>query len=163
MNVKQKAFCKEYLVDLNATQAAIRAGYSKKTAGAYSAQLMQTPSIKEEIENLMQERSERTQITADRVLEELAHLAFYDPTQLFKIEQGSLIIADTDSLPEREKRALVQASELSGKVSKLEVKMADKLGALQMLGKHLKMFTDKTEIGVEDGKPLEIIVKPPRL
>ncbi len=73
---KQKRFCEEYLVDLNATQAAIRTGYSKKTAYSIGQENLQKHQIRRYIRTSMEWRSLRTQVTADRVLEELAKIAF---------------------------------------------------------------------------------------
>ena len=81
---KQKAFVSEYLIDLNATQAAIRAGYSPKTANEQGARLLANVSIAQTIQKAMQDREQRTEITQDRVLQEYARLAFYDPRKLFQ-------------------------------------------------------------------------------
>jgi len=75
---KQKRFCEEYLVDLNATQAAVRAGYSPKTAGRIAGENLKKLEIQNYISELMQKRSERTRITADNVLKELQKVAFSD-------------------------------------------------------------------------------------
>lgn len=81
---KQAAFVREYLIDLNATQAAIRAGYSQKNADKIGPELLGKTRIKAEIQTVMDERAERLEITADRVLKEIAKLAFYDPRKLLK-------------------------------------------------------------------------------
>lgn len=73
---KQKRFCDEYLIDLNATQAAIRAGYSEKTAEQMGYQLLQKTSVQEHLQKRLSDRSERTAITQDRVLNELAKVGF---------------------------------------------------------------------------------------
>ncbi|KKL07859.1 hypothetical protein LCGC14_2581770, partial [marine sediment metagenome] len=73
---KQRRFAEEYLLDLNAVQAAVRAGYTKATASSQAAQLLKKPAVRKLVDELVAERSKRTQITTDRVLEELAHLAF---------------------------------------------------------------------------------------
>src|SRR6056297_478874 len=73
---KQKAFCEEYLIDLNATQAAIRAGYSEDSANNIGPENLLKPSIQKEIQKLKDVRSKRTQITADKVLEELARIGY---------------------------------------------------------------------------------------
>ena len=73
---KEKRFCEEYLVDLNATQAAIRAGYSKRSAYSIGFENLTKQKIQRHINNLTVWRSLRTQVTADRVLEELAKIAF---------------------------------------------------------------------------------------
>ena len=74
---KQQLFVEEYLKDLNATQAAIRAGYSAKTAYAIAEKLLRKAEIKQAIQEAMKARSDRTEITQDRVLQELARLAFF--------------------------------------------------------------------------------------
>jgi len=68
---KQKMFCKEYMVDLNATQACIRAGYSEKTAKVIGSENLSKPYLQEEIARLMKSREERVQLTADKVLEDI--------------------------------------------------------------------------------------------
>ena len=73
---KRQRFVEEYLIDLNATQAAIRAGYSAKTAGSIGEEILKKPEIQEAIQAAMKARSERTEITADRVLKELGRIAF---------------------------------------------------------------------------------------
>lgn len=75
---RQEAFVNEYLIDLNATQAAIRAGYSKKTADKQATQLLGKTSISQAIQAAMDERKERTEITQDRVIKEIAKYAFKD-------------------------------------------------------------------------------------
>ena len=75
---KQKRFCEEYLIDFNATQAALRAGYSQKTAYSIGDENLRKPEIQSEIQTLIQKRSERTGISADTVITELAKIAFSD-------------------------------------------------------------------------------------
>ncbi|MDV2934166.1 terminase small subunit, partial [Enterococcus faecalis] len=77
-NNKQEQFAKEYLIDLNATQAAIRAGYYSKTAYSQGQRLLKNVEIQTRISELMNERSRRTEITADRVIQEIAKIAFSD-------------------------------------------------------------------------------------
>jgi phage terminase small subunit len=83
MNRKQQLFVREYLVDLNATAAAIRAGYSKKTARQHAARLLTNVYISAEIQKATAMRMQRLDITADQVLQELAKLAFFDVRELF--------------------------------------------------------------------------------
>lgn len=96
---KQKRFCEEYLVDLNATQAAIRAGYSERTAEQIAYKLVKKSSVSEYLRSLKEKRSSRTEITADRVLAAIAEIGF----------------------------------------GKFQAK--DRLKALELLGKHLGLFT----------------------
>lgn len=151
---KQRLFVHEYLVDLNATQAAIRAGYSEKTAQEQSSRLLSNVMVKEAVQKAMDERSERVEVTADRVLEELAKLGFADIRKVFT-EGGHL--RDIASLPD-EIAAAVSSVEVvtrpDGEVDENgnrgveyvhKLRFWDKRGSLELLGKHLKMFTDKTE------------------
>ena len=93
LNPKQQRFVDEYLIDLNATQAAIRAGYSPKTATAIASENLSKPSISAAIACAMAERSKRTGITQDRILEELAKVAFIKLTDIVddtgKIKAGA--------------------------------------------------------------------------
>lgn len=156
LNLKQQAFCREYLIDLNATQAAIRAGYSAKTASEQSYDLLRKPQIAEEIQRGMRKRSERTEITADRVLSEIGRLAFADIRSVFD-ENGRLL--PVHMLP-AEVAASVSSIEVvtsrvpGGEPADVEhtakIKFWDKRGSLELLGRHLKMFTDKVEVEVVD-------------
>ena len=86
LNAKQEAFCREYIVDLNATQAAIRAGYSEKTANRIASQLLSKVDIQERNSELLKERSNRTQITADWVLEQAANSYKFNAQEVFDSE-----------------------------------------------------------------------------
>ena len=84
---KQKKFCNEYLIDLNATQAAIRAGYSKKTANEQGARLLARVSVTEYLQKRLADRQQRTEITQDRVLQELAGIGFADAMDYARVEE----------------------------------------------------------------------------
>lgn len=75
---KQKRFCEEYLIDLNATQAAVRAGYSAKTASRIAIELLNKTHVSEYLAKLMRDRSENTKITSEQVIKELEKVAFSD-------------------------------------------------------------------------------------
>lgn len=153
MNDKQMAFVKEYVVDYNATQAAIRAGYSEKSAYSQAHDLLKKPEIKAKISELEDEAARRTEISKDMVLRELARVAFVDPRKLFD-ENGRP--KDLESLDDDTAAALASVDILEeydfddgnrvliGHTKKY--KWADKLRALEMLGKHLGMFTDKVHV-----------------
>lgn len=162
---KQARFVAEYLVDLNATEAAKRAGYSEKTAYAIGFENLRKPDIQEAIHLAMSQREKRTAITQDRVLQELARVAFANGTDFARVvvreepmhmvdKDGELRqvvkriqtveIVDTENV-DPEKRAAI-ASIKEGK-SGIEVKSHDKIRALELLGQHLGMFTGK------DGAP----------
>lgn len=86
---KQERFVAEYLIDLNATQAAIRTGYSAKTAASQGARLLKQGGVARAVQAAQQARAVRTEITQDRVLQELARIAFFDIRRLYR-EDGSM-------------------------------------------------------------------------
>lgn len=136
---KQKRFCEEYLIDLNATQAAIRAGYSQKTAFSIGVENLKKPLVQEYLQKLMDERSQRTEITADRVLQELAAIAFSDRTAIAQIEDGGVVtFTPTDQLDKDAKKTISGIE--NGKYG-TKVTTYDKVKALELIGKHLGMFT----------------------
>lgn len=141
---KQSLFVKEYLVDLNATQAAIRAGYSEKTAGQMGDENLKKPQIAKEIKEAMDERGKRTEITADRVLKEIERLALFDPADLINVNSPE----DIALLPEDIRRAITGWK--WDKQGNFIITMV-KQGALDMLGRHHKLFTDKVDISNPDG------------
>lgn len=144
MTKKQKRFVEEYLIDLNATQAAIRAGYSPDTAKSIGSENLTKPDLQARIAKAMAERSKRTGVNADRVVMELAKIAF--------VNAGDVIDAETATLkPDaaKEDTAAIQSVKVKtfGEDGlEREIKMADKLKALELLGKHLGMFKDKVEL-----------------
>lgn len=109
---KQKAFVQEYLVDLNATAAAKRAGYSEKTAYSVGNENLTKPEISKAIQKAMQERQERTQVTQDMVVQEISKVAFKDAADF----------------------------------AESELKYANKLKALEMLAKHLGLYTENASL-----------------
>ncbi|WP_243113068.1 terminase small subunit [Ruminococcus sp. Marseille-P6503] len=141
---KQKKFCEEYLIDLNATKAAVRAGYSKKTANTIAAQNLAKLNVQKYISELQKEQSERTRITADQVLEELAAIAFSDRTELARVvsRQGETAVelTETKDLPDTVKKVVSGVKQGRNGV---EISSYDKLRALELLGKHLGMFIDR--------------------
>ena len=168
---KQKRFCDEYLIDLNATQAAIRAGYSEKTAYRTGADNLRKPQIEEYIAKRQKELSRSTEITQERVIKELALIAFSNNADYahvvekkMQVEAGGALVdvldkdgnpvmyrtvepVLTEELTEEQKRALAVIKK--GRDG-LEVKSCDKVKALELLGKHLGIFTDKIEANVND-------------
>lgn len=107
---RQDRFCREYVIDQNGAQAALRAGYSKKAANVRACEMLNFPHIQERIAVLQKKVNDKLEVSAARIVQELATIAFVDQTDLGKV-----------------------------------VKCSDKINALELLGKHLKMFTDKVE------------------
>lgn len=143
MTKKQKRFIEEYLIDLNATQAAIRAGYSPDTAKSIGSENLTKPDIQACIAKAMAERSKRTGVNADRVVMELAKIGFAKITDVVdpntaKIKEGA----------SEEDLACIQSVKFKPNEWGIEreIKMYDKRAALVDLGKHLGMFKDKLEV-----------------
>lgn len=150
LNPKQQRFVEEYLVDLNATQAAIRAGYSAKTAHAIAEKLLRKAEINEAIQSAMKSRSERTEVTQDRVIQELAAMAFYDPADLASTPVNCP--ADIAKLPEAVRRAIVGWS--WDKHGNFVLKLSPKTPSIDLLAKHLGMLRERVEHTGADGQPL---------
>jgi phage terminase small subunit len=140
---KQKKFIDEYLVDLNATQAAIRAGYKEKAAYRTGAENLRKPQIQEEIQKRMEERQKRTEITQDMVLQELAAIAFARATDYVSVRDGMVQVKDTDQLSDSQIAAIAGIKETQNGI---EVKLGSKEKTLELLGRHLGMWNDKINV-----------------
>lgn len=176
---KQRAFVREYLIDLNATQAAIRAGYSGKTAGQIGEQNLKKLEISTAIEAAMKNRADRTDITADRVLKELAKIGFADIRKAIKW-QGTLVTEEDNpdggdtltiknvvtnnvqlvSSEEIDDETAAAISEISQNTNGgIKLKLHDKRAALVDIGKHLGMFTDKVQLSGDPNNPLQHVTR----
>ena len=143
---KQERFVAEYLVDLNATQAAIRAGYSRKTAGAQGEQLLRNVRISTAVSEAMAKRAQATGVTAERVVQELARVAFADPRGILEWGPDGVKLRKSAELTDDQAAAVAEVSESrTAAGGTLKAKMHDKVRALELLGKHLGLFTDKLE------------------
>lgn len=157
LTAKQELFVNEYLIDLNATQAAIRSGYSKNTASEIGYENLRKPQIIEAIKVANAERALEAKVTPAMVLKELAKIAFVDIRKAFD-ENGHLL--SIPDMPEDIARAIagVDLSTYTDKDGNNEltkkIKLIDKKGSLELLGKHLKLFTDKVEHTGKDGTDL---------
>ncbi len=141
MTPKQRRFVEEYLVDLNATQAAKRAGYSAKSASDLGYRLLRNAAVAAAIAKAQYKRAARTQFSADKVVTELAKVAFGDPRRLLSWGPGGVVLRDSSELTEAEAALVSEVSETrtaSGGTRK--VKLHCKLAALNALGKHLGLF-----------------------
>lgn len=132
---KQKRFVDEYLVDLNATAAARRAGYKDPNIGR---QLITKNNVSAEIQKRQEKLRGKLEITQERVLEELAAIAFANGTDFATITHNGLVrLTPTDEVPEEKKKAVASIKE--GQYG-TEIKLHDKVRALELLGKHLGVF-----------------------
>lgn len=148
LTAKQQRFIEEYLIDLNATQAAIRAGYSVKTANEQGSQLLAKLSIQQAIAEKMAERSKRTGVNQDRVVLELAKIAFVKMTDVVDSNGRIRAGATEDDLSCIESIKYKESDNEYGGSIEREVKIASKLKALELLGKHLGMWNDKVDLNI---------------
>lgn len=161
LTAKQSRFVAEYLIDLNATQAAARAGYSVKTSNEQGARLLANVSVRSAVDVAMRAREKRTEITQDRVLAEYAKLAFLDPRRFYD-QNGGLI--PVPLLPADVAAALsgmdVTVERSNGEdgptfADVKKIKFVDKKGALDSVARHLGMFNDKVAISGPNGGPMQ--------
>ena len=157
LTAKQQAFVEEYLIDLNATQSAIRAGYSEKTAYSQGQRLLKNVEVASRIDEALAKRSERTEITADNVLRELAKLAFSNIEDYVRIDGEGLARVDLSEATRDQMAAVGEITvdtrreatadgDIPAVIEKVRFKLSDKGTNLERLGRHLKLFTDKTEV-----------------
>lgn len=141
---KQETFCQEYITDLNATQAAIRAGYSFDSARQIATNLLSKVYIQARIAELNKDRAEATGITQKRVLEEFAKIAFFDVRKIYS-EDGALLPINQISDKEAGAISSIKTQE-DGEFGEIkDVKIFDKIRALESLAKHLGMYEKDNE------------------
>jgi len=156
MTEKQKRFAQEYVIDLNATQACIRAGYAKKHARQIGSELMTKPDVRQLVQNLQDEIAYRNQIKADDVVQELSKLAFWD-IKNFVNESNEVV--DLSKIDKELAKPIVGIKVKVVHISKdikevtTELKLADKRASLVDLGRHLGIFK-------EDNKQKNATVSP---
>jgi terminase small subunit len=161
---KQMRFVDEWLIDFNGKQAAIRAGYSAKTAEATAARLLRNVKVQAEISRRQKDLQRRTEISQDRVVKELARIAFADAsdyacieTYMYENKDGTLsplqVVSpkDTGALSDDQRAAIAGIKQGANGI---EIKLHDKIKALELLGRHIGMFNDKLSLSGSDGGPL---------
>jgi phage terminase small subunit len=173
---KQVRFIQEYLVDLNATQAALRAGYSADTAFQIGAENLKKPKIADALERAMDERAARTGINADRVLRELAKIGFSDLRKAVKwrgdltntadyegggdtlvvktMTNNRVELVDSDALDDDTAAAISSISQ--NQAGGVTIKMHDKRAALVDIGKHLGLFRERMELSGVGGGSVQV-------
>lgn len=148
LSEQRQRFVDEYLIDLNGTQAAIRAGYSAKTAQEQASRLLSNVMVQQAISERMAERSRRTGVNQDRVVLELAKIAFVKMTDVVDSNGRIRDDATDDDLSCIESIKYKKSdNEFGGSVER-EVKIGSKLKALELLGKHLGMWNDKLDVNI---------------
>lgn len=146
MTEKQKIFADEYLIDLNATRA-YRVAYpsvkKEQTAAAAAARMLRNVKVAAYIQERMEERQKRTEVTQDMIVQELACSAFANVTDYVEIVNGVVKIKNTADMPEEQIRAIAG---IKKGANGIEIKLNDKEKALELLGRHLGMWNDKLNI-----------------
>ncbi|MBI4496838.1 MAG: terminase small subunit [Chloroflexi bacterium] len=156
MTERQQRFVAEYCIDLNATQAAIRAGYSEKSADSWGAQLLSNSKVSQAIQRQLARLSRRLDLSAERVLQEYARIAFFDPRRVVSWGPDGVRLKPSDDLDADDAAAIAEVSETFVKtfteqdgettvrrdILKLTVKFHPKVSALADLAKHLQLFKD---------------------
>lgn len=149
---KHEFFCREYLLDLNVTQAAIRAGYSPHTAGSQGHDLLKKPEILCRIEELKRERLAASKVTAERVIQELARIAFVDIRRVTGFGPDGVKLKQDSDLEEDHAAAISEVTQtVTENGGSLKVKMHSKEKALELLCRHLGLFKD-------DGMPSGVTI-----
>jgi len=167
---KQQRFVEQYLIDFNATQAAIRAGYSQKTAGAIGHENLNKPEIQAAIQGARKAQTQRTQIDADALLNRLDAEAHADLADLYD-ESGGLkpvhqwpllwrqgLVAGIESKQEYD---YVDGEKVPAGVV-MKVKLSERIRRLELIGRHRAVgaFVEKHEHSGPDGKPIEVVEIP---
>ena len=142
---KQKRFVDEYLIDLNATQAAIRAGYSKKTASVVGCENLTKPNIAKAIEESQSQRSKRTKVDADYVLKRLVEIDQMDVADIINADGSIKPVVDW---PECWRRTIssIEVTEIGDVGLLKKIRLPDKLKNLELLGKHIDISAFKERI-----------------
>lgn len=150
MTNKQQQFCKEYLVDLNATQAAIRAGYSKKTAANIGNENLIKPEIQQEISKQFAKRCKGIDLKAEEVLTELKSLGMSDITDYVEWSQGRVVLKPSKDIPKHKLKAVKEiSSKNTMHGTDITIKLWDKNSALEKLGRYFSLFTGITTEDLE--------------
>jgi phage terminase small subunit len=156
LNNRERRFVEEYLVDLSAKQAAIRAGLGKtpKSASEIASRMRRKQSVAAAISALL---AERGGATGSRIIEELGKLAFADVTDIVKVKDGRVIVTDTDQLSPDQRASIAEISETVGGGGRtVKVRMHDKISALDRLARCLSLYKERVEVSGPHGEPVQI-------
>jgi phage terminase small subunit len=144
LSAKRQRFVDEYCIDFNGTQAAIRAGYSIKSANEQAARLLANVSIRKALDEKRLEIAESSKLKVSDVIDELRKIAFSDITQVISFSNSKAKVKSSRKLSEDARKVIASVSQTQ---NGLTIKMHDKVKALELLGRYLNIFTDRVEVG----------------
>lgn len=147
---RQERFCQEYAKSLHQTNAAIKAGYSKESASEQASRLVRNPQVIKRLNQIIGQRTRRYEVSAERILKELARVAYSDITNYVTFNESGVRIKESSDLSPAQAAAIQEVSEVinqNGGTTKF--KLHDKVKALELLGKHLKLFSDRVEHSID--------------
>ena len=159
---RHEFFAREYVKDLNGTRAAIAAGYGKKTARVTASQLLTKPNIQKLLAELTKKKADKLDLSAEKVLFELSRMGFSNFLDYVKITEKGDAFVDLSNLTPEQAAAIQEVTvneymEGKGKdarkVKRTRLKLVDKIRSLDLLGRHLKLFTDRIEVSGLEGLP----------
>jgi len=153
LSLKEETFCREYIIDFNATRAARAAKYSKKTAAQQAVRMLRKVKIQKFIDSLKAAREKRTDIKADRVLEELAKLTFSNIADFIEIQGGKLVMKDLATIPREQLACIEEISEIETErgLRRFKFKLHSKDKALELAMKHLGLLEENINLKLPEG------------
>ena len=159
-NSRHDRFCREYLKDLNGTRAAIAAGYGKKNARKIASRLLTNVEIQARVAELTKKHADKLDLSAEKVLSELSRVGFSNMLDYIKTTEEGDAYVDLSNLTREQSSAVqeITVDEYVGgkgkharKVKRTKLKLVDKIRSLELLGKHLKLFTERVEMSGLEG------------
>ena len=154
-DLRHGAFVREYLKDFNGSRAAIAAGYAKKGAHVRAAELLRNRKVQALLAKLTKKHADKLDLTAEKVLAELSKMGFANILDYMRVDEDGALALDLSELT-REQAAAIQEYTVDATggtgdgerklVMRTRFKLADKIKALELLGKYLKLFTERIEV-----------------
>jgi len=147
LNTREELFVREYAITFNGADAVRKAGYSCKDANKYAYKLLEKDHIQAALAKIMKRRTDKIEVTADNVLEEIRRVAFANAGDFFTWGPGGVVLKSSEDLGADKLACVSEASQTTTEHGgTVKIKLADKMKALEMLGRSLTMFTDKVVV-----------------
>ena len=154
-NSRHERFCREYLKDLNGTRAAIAADYAKKGAKVRASELLTNRNIQALLAKLTKHQADKLDLSTEKVLTELSSMGFSNMLDYIKTTEEGIAYVDLSNLTREQSSAIQEVTvdeymegkgKHARKVKRTKLKLLDKIRSLELLGKHLKLFTERVEV-----------------